>query len=255
MTEPRVSTETSTARGKLRAIQSCLRAHPEGVNPKTIAAETGINVNTVKTCLPKIPNLQKPMRGIYKVSQPGDGPVRQLDELTDWNFHNCILSAPCVRDSDDVVFVWGPVKLDLRYSRDRVVLRLSSPSPLNVASLCFVAGFVERECGVPWRDVSVSSIEFNKDFSNLRLDGVRSITVGSLFDQFKAYQKSVGLRAEHKSKIPFSMENIVDMLSQNPLTVDAHVKLNALSEQLSRLTKGLYENRQLLYALADGDAA
>jgi hypothetical protein len=101
------------------------------------------------------------------------------------------------------------------------------------------------------KNILVSSIEFNKDYSNLRLDGLKSVSVDSLTSQFKLYQKKLGLRVEHKTKVPLSVESVVDMLTSSPNSVDIQVKLNQNRERLERMTEIMKKNTELLWKLID----
>ena len=204
------------------------------MTPKLIALKTGLNVNTVKSLLPKIGGIKKAIRGLYKVVKQGDS--TQL-ELFDWNFHNIILSLSPVQSVDKVDsfdFLLG--RGDLSVVRGKAVYRVSTDFPLNVSSIAYVASHFALWFGRSLSDVFVSTVEFNHDFKNLRLDGVRCITVDSLVSQFKAYQKRVGLRVEHKTKVPLSVENVVDMLSSQVSHTDLHVKLSEHRLALERLS-------------------
>ncbi len=97
----------------------------------------------------------------------------------------------------------------------------------------------------------IRTIEFNKDYSNLRLDGLNCITVDNLVEQFKLYQKKRGLRIEHKTKVPLTVENIVDMLSSNPNSIEHTIKLADQKKQLDRLTTATSANTHMLYKLID----
>ena len=91
----KVETFTRDKDGKAAKIKRCLQGYPQGLPPKTIALRTGLNVNSVKSLLPKISGVKKVMRGLYKVVNEGDGTGSEL-ELKDWNFHNLILTSSVV---------------------------------------------------------------------------------------------------------------------------------------------------------------
>ena len=67
------------------------------------------------------------------------------------------------------------------------------------------------------KDITISSIEFNKDYYNLRLDGVNCVTLDSLITQYKLYQKKNKVREEFKAKIPFPFEVLKELLTQGSL--------------------------------------
>ena len=249
----KVSTRTSSIIRKHEKIIKCLRGYPEGATPKMISRQTRLNVNTVKSILPKLQNVKKAIRGLYKVLEGGDGTFSSDGTLEAWNFHNCVLTADLIpgATAGNGTFHSGLVKcvLSKNSKKNKVTFRISTDYPLNVSSLCLVEGFLRTlvDCG----EVMVSTIEFNKDYSNLRLDGIKSISVSSLVGQFKLYQKRRGMRVEHKTKIPFKAENIMDMLSQPPMSVDADVKLHALNKQVNQLLLNQKRHSDALMHLVD----
>lgn len=240
-----VATSTRDFRKTSDKIISCLKGYPEGLSPKLIAYKTGLNVNSVKSALPKIAGIKKVMRGLYRVANGGDGAVSSKLDLSDWNFHNCVLTA-VVPDGVPLTVscgldVFGLVKatLDVFSSSRKAVFRVSSDWPLNVSSIAWVAYYFADLICVPCEDVMVSTVEFNYDYRNLRLDGVKSISVDSLVEQFKVYQKRRGLRVEHKTKVPVSVDTVVDMLRSVPNSVELHDKLNEQRRVLDRLVKAV----------------
>jgi hypothetical protein len=254
MEQPIIATRTNDPHQKIKKIVRCLQGYPEGLTPKLIASKTGLNVNTVKSLLPEISYVKKIIRGLYKIVPEGDGTTSPTTlELTDWNFHNCILSIQKLDISPDVLDDWnfGLVKLSYVAKQGKATLRIASDYPLNVSSLSFVAGFFADLVSADWRKVMISSIEFNHDYSNLRLDGVNSISVDSLFEQFKVYQKSIGLRVEHKTKVPLAVESVVDMLRQQPQSLELNVKLQRQAEVIDKLVLMSDKNARLLLAVID----
>ena len=93
------------------------------------------------------------------------------------------------------------------------------------------------------KNIIISSIEFNQDYVNLRLDGVNCITLDTLIEQFKLYQKENGLRIEHKLKIPVRLETIVDMLKNFPFAAD--IKQD-LSEMMKKQDVFLYSQKKII---------
>lgn len=246
-----VATRTRDLSAKSQRIRLCLKAHPEGYSPKLIALETGLNVNTVKTILPRMKDVKRPIRGIYTVVNEGDGPS-VVKELSDWNFHNAVLTYVLNDFSGELVeevHNLGLVRVEFVISTvGKASCRLASDTPLNVPSLGLLSGyFIEllrhhSSDAVDSGQVRVSTVEFNKDYSNLRLDGMRAATVDSLSEQFKAYQKALGLRLERKPKGSFQVADLAELLVQKP---------HAPPEELVRLTRATEANTQMLYLLID----
>lgn len=245
-----VATRTREAARKERLLQEALARFPEGATPALLSRETGLNHNTVKTLLPRLSGTKKVIRGVYKVAEQGDGGVLP-GELREWNFHNLVLRSHSVEDARREAWDFGLVRAELVISLSgRVSLRLSSDWPLNVSSLCLVEAFLRRVVLLD-APVVVSSVEFNRDFSNLRFDGVRAVTLSSLVEQFKVYQKRRGLRVERKALVPFSMENLVSLLAANPGMVEASSLLQRQSLVLERLVSASAAHQKLLFRLVD----
>ena len=236
--------------------------YPEGTTPKNIALQTRLNVNTVKSILPKIPGIQKVMRGFYKVVKGGDGGTKpQPDALRDWTFHNAVLS--CQLDDYPNSFYeykesLGLIAVSLFVSRlGRATFRVTSDYPLNVSALSLAYGMLSvclkkvSSDSVSTKDVLIRTIEFNKDYSNLRMDGIKCITVDSLCQQFKVYQKKQGMRIEHKTKVPFTVENIIEMLQSNPHGLEHNLKLSSMKRLLDRQVVATQANTTMLYKLIE----
>ena len=240
---------------KLQKIRKVLQNYPEGATPKMISVESRINANTIKGLLPIMTDVKKIRRGLYKVVKGGDVPYASSGDLLDWNFHNCMLS--CQTKGTKPTDIMLDLKLiQIHYvvsGSGRATLRVASDSPLNVSSLCSVFAVFSLLLGWPVNmgDVFITCIEFNKDYSNLRLDGIKCITVDSLVSQFKAYQKRAGLRVEHKTKVPLSVENVVDMLSSNPSSVDISTKMSELQKGLEAVAVATANNTRLLFEAVD----
>lgn len=258
--QPIVATYRGDNLRKLDKILRVMSEYPEGITPKVIAYRTGLNVNTVKAILRKSDQFYCEIRGYYKVAKEGDTPLLENPkELTSWNFHNLILTTQ-LKDFKPISskIYYGIVGLHYTISSTgKATIRLDCDVPLNVSSICMVFGYMKlllsqySTDNITEKDVYVSTIEFNKDYTNIRLDGVNSISVDSLTEHFKIYQKQLSTRIEHKTKVPFSVTTVVDMLKSNPNSMDIQVKLNEQREKLERLTSATVRNNQLLLSLME----
>jgi len=250
-----VATNSKVELPKHKKILDYLGLHPEGATPKMIAVETAINVNTVKSILPKLQNIKTVTRGWYKVLNKGDGGSVSCGDLSDWNFHNLMLQVQLNHFNKPVTKTYDFDLIKINFiinNKGKCTARLSSDYPLNVSSITVVYAFLREKIKqfsmdyVSMTDISVKSIEFNRDYSNLKFEGIQSITLDSLCEQFKLYQKSIGLRVEHKTKLDFKVDTMVDMLTQSPNTLDLSQKLHSTQEQLNKLTtQSVYNTQQL----------
>ncbi|MFH1181476.1 MAG: hypothetical protein V1702_00805 [Candidatus Woesearchaeota archaeon] len=254
--KPTVSTRTMLSDKKKLQIIAALKNHPEGATPKTIAFDASINVNTVKSLLPKMHQVQKVpgLRGYYKlVDESGH-------DLLSWNFHNCILSCPLPDYKGEQIaetLSFGLVNYEFTVGAQskKATLRVYTDHPLNVSSLCTCSAYLISLIGQYTRlhpapsAIFVTTIEFNRDFKNLRLDWPRCITMDNLVDQFKLYQKKEGLRLEIKPKVPIEFETILAMLTKSTLSSDIHQAVRELVAANKALIDEQKKDRALLMAL------
>ena len=241
---------------KRRKVSTFMGDHPQGCTPKMIALGTGLNVNTVKSILPKLSNIQKIARGLYKVVNRGDSGSTSTGDLHAWNFHNLILSFPVekLQEWDRYQLDYDLIKLSFYIKDLKCTMTVSTDYPINVSSICLLFAFIRTyfRSNVTMDQITVKTIEFNQDHANLKLDGVQSITLDSLCAQFKLYQKSIGLRAEHKTKVRFTAENMVDMLTGSATAVDLSKRMTDQDSRLKKLTGQTVYNTKLLNKLVEG---
>jgi hypothetical protein len=226
----KLKVQTSTKRNKQEKenkIKEILTKYPEGLTPKYVALYTKIPHNSVKGML---------TRGISGIEQvPGlNGVYRLVANLRDnsifsYNFHNLILGVFLPNYKNETVkqtLSCDLTNFEFIIGKDskRATMRISTPKiqgtdyPINVSSITLAFAlfrelvFKFARIDVKMKDVQVNSIEFNRDYSNLKLEGVNCITIENLVEQFKIYQKSDKLRTEHKIKIPMNAEELIKLL-------------------------------------------
>jgi hypothetical protein len=226
MNKLKVSTRTIQKQQKIQLILDYLKAIPEGATPKSIALYTGINQATVRGMIGNIENIEQVpgLRGVYHlVGETG------VDAIFSYNFHNLILAVflpNYQKESVKQTLSCDLTNYEFIIGKEskRATMRLSTPKikgtdyPINLSSITLAFALFRElvlkhsDQKVQMKDVQVSSIEFNKDYSNLKLEGVNCITMENLVEQFKIYQKSDKLRSEHKIKIPMNAEELIKLL-------------------------------------------
>lgn len=252
--KPKVSTKYRDSQEKINRIIKLLKDHPEGLTPKSISFYTRINNNTVKSILPKIPNIKKKegLRGIYVLVENNTH-----GSIFSWNLHNMILTYD-LQDYDGPR-VNKPIEIPLLKfhfgigaKSKKATLHLSTDNPINISSLSIVASYflelIKKDYDSPLNidNVIVSSIEFNKDYINLRLDGLKSITLTSLSHQFKLYQKEQGLRQEQKINLPIQIPEIFSMLQKGDYTLDVYSELNDFKKKLEGIVDEIKRMKKIL---------
>ncbi len=251
----------SNPRDNEKRILETLSNHEEGMFPKKIASISHIDYNTTKGILRKLVRdgrvkLISGSRGLY-VSVENEG----YGSIFDYNFQNLILTCqlnkfdetppPKVknfgRQIRTVLILHGKTK--------KATMRLSTSHCINISSLLvFIHYFIDEikihtNIEVSEEDVLISCIEFNRDYYNLRLDGVNCITLESLLSQYKLYQKKNMVREEFKLKVPISFKILNEMLSHGNLYSSITHKIENQEEKIKSVIKNQGEIIQHLNRL------
>lgn len=227
MTKPKVQTFIISNRQKREEmIRGYLDTVPEGATPKMISLYTRIPQSSVRGML---------TRGILGIENIGvHGLYRSVHKNRDnhifsYNFHNLILAVhlpnytkSTVQETHSSVLV--NFEFIIGQDSRQATMRISTPTidgtnyPINISSISLAFELFRKlikqhaDTEITMNDTSVKSIEFNKDYENLKLEGVNSITMENLIEQFKAYQKKDKLRIEHKMKIPINADDLIKLL-------------------------------------------
>lgn len=239
----KVSTNYRDAQIKKDKITKILKEYPEGLFPKWIALYTRINVNTVKSILPKMDNVRQKegYRGIYVLVENNSH-----GSIFDWKIHNITLVCDLNHyngEKIDKTIISDTVKFQFGIGKNtkKAHMHLATNYPIEISSLnIYCLYFLEMikdyyNYSLDTSNIIVNSIEFNKDYLNLRIDGLNSITFTSLAYQYKIYQKKQGLRQEHKINCPVGVPEIFSMLQSGNHTLDIYSELNNIKKNIELL--------------------
>ena len=122
-------------------------------------------------------------------------------------------------------------------------MRLSTKYPFNISSLGLAVEIfrriMEKELGiiVSDKEVWISCIEFNKDYPNLKLEGVNCITWDEMISQFKLYNKTKGLREEYRIKIPFNYEWMNKLFNNSFATAESMALMERQDKKIDQIEK------------------
>jgi len=243
---------------EIRALK-VMEDYPGGISPSYAASILNENVNTIKSLLLRLESrgkVKKTHRGNYcLVENPGDGGIFS------WNFHNEIMICELNEyygELNDREFCCGPLKFSFIIgsgTKKATLRRLKVDGeelPMNLVSICleylFFKELIKQHTNIDIDEsrVTLSCLEFNKDYIGLRLDGPNCITLGSLLEQFKIYQKENCVRVEHKFTLPIGMESITTMLRNNSQSIDILEELRQIKETQTKIFKHIKSVRQLI---------
>jgi len=252
----KVSTNTEvSSREKEEKVIVILRNNQQGLSPKKLSFYTQINQNTIKSLLRRLElkgviKLKEGLRGIYELVEKDFH-----DDLFSWNFQNVRLSCPLLNyegNKIDEIFDFDFVKYHFEIGKEsqQASVHIIADRPINLSSISVCFSYFSllvkqyTSCLPKLEETTVSCIEFNKDNSALRFEGVKCVTLTELFNQFKVYEKSFGVRAENKIIVPVKADAILSLLNnQTPYLSMLHdisiikSRQESLEKILSNLAK------------------
>ena len=190
-----------------------------------------------------------PLRGVYKVSEGGDGGYISGGTLKAWNFHNLYLSFPvCYNNRDNFVLDYELITIRVDIVNYKASVCVSSDIPMPLSTLRLLNDLLNEKLNtkLSMEEMTITSMEFNKDFGGYKLEGVKCISMHTLYSQYKLYEKERSVRIEHKTKVPFPMSHIANMLQVQPAHVDMTTRLNENTEKLNKLVaQSVYNTAQI----------
>ena len=234
-------------------ITNLLGSHEEGLFPKQIAFILGGNQSTVRSALQKL-SLEgkvitpfKDMTGLY-------GIVHSETHSIDWKVQNARISYK-IPPGVEFKKITGRViptplpGLNISWQTGmrsgKATCQISTKHSLNqdafVVSVELFLKDLESILGFRphANDLCVSTIEFNRDSYDVRLDGISSITFNSIIDTLKLYDNGERLREEHKLKVPITLETLQRLLYGKAATVDLEYKVDRLQKAVNIQTRVL----------------
>lgn len=263
MAQLKVSTNNSISpKEKEEKVLNILKEHPEGIYPKFIALYTGININTVKSILQRleqkgIVKLKEGLRGIYELVENDTH-----SSIFDWNFQNTRLSCPLSNYTGEKIdttldFEFITYHFQIGKDSQQASIHIIADRPINLSSICVCFSYFsllvkQYTSYLPkLEDTTISCIEFNQDYANLKFEGVKCITLTELFNQFKIYQKENCVRAEHKILVPIKAEAITSLLmNQTPYLSMLH-NINIIKSKQNSVDKNLKKLSKIIPVLLD----
>jgi len=230
---------------KQKKIIECVGKHPEGITPKEIAVETRIKSSTIRTILNRgVEGIEKRnFRGVYYPVV--NNTHRLLSEMTLQNARiSCDVPNYFGKKVEETLGDREIVCFSFNMGNDsgKANLDLTANYPINLGSISFICTFfktlISKYSGINVDDkqITISTIEFQKDFNKLRLDGPNCISLTNLISQMKIYNKEElnALRVEQKITVPIPAKVILKLLLQEIKSVDV---LNEVCNTNKRLIK------------------
>ena len=245
----KVSTKAREALQKEEIIKDYLRNHPEGSYPKNIVSETSINHSTVRSVC-----IRMAKKGIIKIHPIHRGMYLLVENdghgMFSWNFHNTYIfyksDKPLVEQQlkvENSLNSMFKYRFIVGAKSNKASMNISTKYPFNLTSLGLVVEFFRLLMNETLRfipkdsEIWISSIELNKDYYNLRLDGIKCITWDSLVTQYKIYNKKIGVREESKHNIEFNFKLFADMVNYGIITSEITALLDMQDKKIDLLFK------------------
>lgn len=258
----KVQTSTYIARKREETIVKILKVSEIGLTPKLIAFESNrtdypIKHNTVKSILKRLElskRVIKESRGYYKLVDDST----HEDDIFSYNLHNIVLTYSFdaltidSKISETINAYLGKITFGIGAKSKKATMCISTDYPFSFASIGLLAIYFEQKiiehCGIKIsaNKILIKSIEFNKDYKGLKLEGINSLTLTNCVANFKIYQKENRVRKEYRINEPISMNLLLGILGSNlnnfnyiPEMVDVKEKVESFDKKLTYMFKFL----------------
>jgi len=228
---------------------------PYPITPREIASLLRMNPNSVRPYLKRLKSanlLVCPLRGHYVSAQD----VVTKDRSMPWGavprVHCLRLWVPCVSRND--VFDFGVARVVCRGFKDRteVLVDCVGRHSLDLIGFRVLVGFLRSVLGfVDDSAVSVVSFELNEDFSGVRLDGAKALTLKAFDGSFeRLYQKAQGvLRSEVKAVGSRGVEDVYALLKGGVSAYNVFQSNFMLVQKVDKLAEAQKFSNQLVSEL------
>jgi len=254
--KPKVSTKAFNNQVKKEKIKNILKNHPEGLSPKQIASYSTINENTVKSLLPKMQEIsqKKGLRGYYVLVE------NNLHGLFDYKLQNlcfCFESNNIQIEKrvyeenslNDVI----KFRFEIGAETKKAHLYIDTSYPFNFSCLGLLGylfqNLIEKYCTIRPNisQIIIKTLELNKDYFGVSLEGCSSIRLDTLLLEYKLYHKKKSyVREEYKSKVPIQLDFLYNILNKGIFSAEINQKISLLDNQMQEVNKQLLILRKTL---------
>lgn len=248
--QPKVKTSYYNKKEKIKKITQILNNYPEGATPKLIAFHSKINHNTVKTILIElekngIVQRKQGLRGYYVLVEKKTHDLF-LYNTQNINFHYIL---PDNFEIKDKILEKGNFSELIGYSfsigkeSQKASIRIDTSYPFNISAITLISHFfkelVKKHTEILPKDneIIVSSLEINKDYLGMKMEGCNCLTIDTLILEMKLYNKKNRLREEYKTKEPIGLDFFINLARNGILFAELKNNDNSILERLENLEK------------------
>lgn len=252
VTETRFNS-TNKKKNKIRRI---LRENPQGLTPKDIASQSGVNHSTTRSLLKKMLDikLKNGIRGYYVLIE------NARYEMFDCKIQNLRLSFSSdkinikericeTNNLNDVI----KFRFEVGVKSKKATMSLGTDYPVDFSCLGLVGyqfqSLVEKYCNIrpELNQIMVNTFEMNKDYFNLALEGCNSIRLDTLLFEYKIYHKDKQyIREEFKSKIPINLTFLNNLMNKGLFYAETNQKIERLSEDINSMRKEIIKLTKII---------
>jgi len=196
---------------KIEKIIECVKAHPEGITPKQVAREIGLQDSTTRGLMIELSNremiFQEHSRALYFYNDEFHTPSEVL------KIQNVNMRYDCknfvITRTDKKIWDMDDFRLTMLagITHNRFTCHLKAEPPANYREFKLLASIFKEyiislsQESITLKDILAISFEFNRDDERIRLDGIKAITVYGLYHEMrKLYQRDNCVRSEVKVK-------------------------------------------------------
>lgn len=250
--QPQVKSSSYNKKEKIRKITQLLKNYPEGATPKCVSSYGGINHNTAKTLLIELEKTgivqrKQGLRGYYVLVE------KKTHDLFLYNTQNIHFSynLPISFEIKKAIYEKGNFSGLIEYTFEigkgsqKASMRIKTSYPFNISAITLISYYFKRLVRkhtkiLPTdKEIIVSSLEINKDYLGIKMEGCNCITIDTLILEMKVYNKKSRLREEYKTKQPIGLDFFMNLARNGILFAELSNKEDLILERIDNLEKGI----------------
>lgn len=232
---------------KKSEIRRVLRENKEGLTPKYISSYSGVKLSTTKKLLKKMEDVRQ------KEGFPG---YYVLIEKTSGGMFDCKIENLRLSCSSNEINVEKRIieknklndlikyRFEIGLKSQKATMTIATDYPLDFSCLGLVGHLfqelIEKHCNFrpDTNQIIVNTIEINKDYYNVTLEGGTSIRLDTALVEYKLYYKEKKyVREEYKLKVPVNLSFIRNLIETGPFYAEINQKLYKLSSDIKMLRR------------------
>ena len=248
--QPKVKTSYYNKKEKIKKITQILKNFPEGATPKLVALHSKINHNTIKTILIELEKRgviqrKQGLRGYYILVE------KKTHDLLSYNTQNIhfAYNIPLSFEIEKAIYEKGNFSglvgytFEIGKGSQKATMRIKTSYPFNISAITLISYYfkllIRKHTKIFPIDkkIIISSLEINKDYLGIKMEGCNCLTIDTLILEMKVYNKKNRLREEYKTKEPIGLDFFMNLARNGILFAELSNKEDLIIQRIDNIEK------------------